>query len=402
MKLFRALSYRPFALLWGGQTLSRLGDSLYQIALAWWVLEKTGSATAMGGVFVAAFIPKIVFGLLGGLAVDRYSRQKIMLAADVLRSLLTLGISWLAASQRLELWHIYVASVIFGGVEAFFLPAYSALLPQIIPTDLRPSANALTTLSAELTGLAGPSLGALLIAGGGPAWAFGLDGLSFFISAICLLPLIKIALPPGEQANEASLWQNLRQGVGVVLAYPWLWFTIGSLALLNLTGRSPMTVALPFLVKESLHAQVGGLGGLYSVFSLGSILGAVWVGRTRQRRPGVVVYGGLLVVGVATALLGLPITLYGVGATMLVLGAALAISNLVWTQIVQERIPGHLLGRVASLNLLGSTSLLPLGFGLAGWATDAMGPALVFIVGGLLTGAVSFMGLVVRAIRNLE
>jgi len=402
VKLFQALKHQPFALLWSGQTLSRLGDSLYQIALAWWVLQKTGSAAAMGGVFIFAFIPKIIFVLIGGLAVDQFSRIKIMLTSDGLRAILTLTLGALALLNRLELWHIYLASLTFGVVEAFFLPAYTALLPQITPAYLRPSANALTSLSAELTGIAGPSLGALIIAGQGPSLAFALDGLSFFISALCLLPLLELARPNIARPKATTPFANLREGFRVVLASQWLWLTIGILALLNLTGRSPLNVALPFLVKDSLNAQVGTLGALYSVFSLGSIVGAAWVGRTTIRRQGWVVYGGLSIIGIATAALGLPITIYGTGAAIFILGAALAISNLVWSQILQDRIPSALLGRVASINLLGSTSLLPLGFGLVGWATDIVGPAPIFIVGGLLTAAVSFIGLIHPAIRNLE
>lgn len=401
MHLFQSLSHRPFALLWAGQTLSRLGDSLYQIALAWWVLQKTGSAAAMGTVFIAAFIPKIILLLIGGLTVDKVSRAVLMRLSDLLRGILTLAVATLTFLQALEPWHIYLASFLFGGIEAFFLPAYTALLPEITPSHLRPSANALTTLSAELTGLLGPALGALLIASGGPATAFALNSLSFFISALCLLP-IRQPSQPMPTPQPTNPFTNLRQGFQMVFAAPWLWFTIGILALLNFTGRSPMNVSLPFLVKDSLHAEVGTLGLLYSLFSLGSILGAILIGRVNPQHPGRVVYGGLVIVGLATAALGLPITIYGVGVAIIILGAALAISNLVWTQLLQDRIPTHLLGRIASINLLGSTSLLPLGFGLVGWATDALGPSPIFIVGGLLTAAVSFIGLAYPAIRNLE
>jgi MFS family permease len=401
MQLFQSLTHRPFAFLWSGQTLSRLGDSLYQIALAWWVLQKTGSAAAMGAVFIAAFIPKIIFLLIGGLSVDKLPRGAIMLIADLLRGAITFVVAILAFLQHLELWHIYLASLLFGGIEAFFLPAYTALLPQLTPAHLRSSANALTTLSAEFTGLLGPALGAFLITAGGPATAFALDGASFFISVLCLLPILKLA-PPTKPTQSANPLTDLRQGFQTVLAIPWLWFTISILALLNFTGRSPMNVSLPFLVSDSLHAQVGTLGSLYSLFSLGSILGALFIGRITIQHPGRAVYGDLALVGLATTALGLPITIYGVSLAILSLGMALSISNLVWTQLLQDRIPAHLLGRIASINLLGSTSLLPLGFALVGWATDTFGPASVFIVGGLLTTAVSFIGLAYPPIRNLE
>jgi MFS family permease len=100
MALFRSLSYRSFALLWGGQTISRLGDSLYQIGLAWWVLEKTGSAAAMGAVFIFSFAPMLLFLLVGGVAVDRFRRLRIMLISDVLRGLIVGIVALLAGADR--------------------------------------------------------------------------------------------------------------------------------------------------------------------------------------------------------------------------------------------------------------------------------------------------------------
>src|SRR5215216_6072299 len=97
MNVLRSLRHRPFALLWSGQTISRLGDSLYRIALAWWVLEKTGSATAMGTVLICSFAPMLLFLLLGGVAVDRFPRVRVMLASDLLRGLVALTMALLAA-----------------------------------------------------------------------------------------------------------------------------------------------------------------------------------------------------------------------------------------------------------------------------------------------------------------
>src|SRR4051812_28071872 len=129
LTMLRALGCRPFALLWSGQTISRLGDSLYQIALAWWVLEKTGSAVIMGTVLICSFMPMLLFLLLGGAVVDRLPRLRVMLVSDLLRGVLVAGVAVLAASGALEVWHIFVASIVFGGVDAFFQPAYSATVP---------------------------------------------------------------------------------------------------------------------------------------------------------------------------------------------------------------------------------------------------------------------------------
>ena len=120
MNVFRAFSNRAFVLVWSGQTISRLGDSLHTIALGWWVLEKTGSAAAMGVVLICSEIPMILFLLLGGVLVDRLPRVRLMLASDLLRGGVVCLIAFLSIQQWLELWQIFVMSAIFGIVQAFF------------------------------------------------------------------------------------------------------------------------------------------------------------------------------------------------------------------------------------------------------------------------------------------
>src|SRR5829696_9717381 len=124
MSLFLALKHRSFALLWTGQTISRLGDSLYRIALSWWVLEKTGSAVTMGTVLIFSQIPLLLFLLIGGVVVDRLPRIRIMFVSDVLCGLVVTFVAFFSWLELLEIWHIYIASILFGFVEAFFFPAY--------------------------------------------------------------------------------------------------------------------------------------------------------------------------------------------------------------------------------------------------------------------------------------
>jgi MFS family permease len=145
------------------------------------------------------------------------------------------------------------------------------------------------------------------------------------------------------------------------------------------------------------------LGLMYSLFAVGSVLGAAWAGRSAtRRRRGVRVYAGLTLVGLLTLAIGLLTTALGVGIVVLLLGGVLAVTNLTWTHVLQEYIPQEALGRVGSLNALGSNALLPIGFGLAGWATDSLGAPPVFIAGGLLTLGLAITGLLQPAVRRLD
>jgi DHA3 family tetracycline resistance protein-like MFS transporter len=163
MNVLRSLKHRPFALLWAGQTVSRFGDSLHRIALAWWVLEKTGSAAAMGTVLVLTQIPLLIFLLIGGIVVDRFPRIRIMFLSDVLSGAVVTFIAVFSWLDLLQIWHIYVASLVFGFVQAFFFPAYQSIIPQITPPDMLTSANSLNGLSGRITGIVGPSIGAALV-----------------------------------------------------------------------------------------------------------------------------------------------------------------------------------------------------------------------------------------------
>src|SRR5215216_3397467 len=122
MSTFRAFRHRHLALLISGQTLSRIGDFLYQVALAWWVLEKTNSGIAMGMVFLFSLIPTVLFVLLGGALVDRMPRARLLLLSDLGRGVIMLAITALAYANRLELWMVYAGSLLFGFADAFFTP----------------------------------------------------------------------------------------------------------------------------------------------------------------------------------------------------------------------------------------------------------------------------------------
>ena len=158
------------------------------------MLEKTGSAAAMGTVLVLSQVPMLLFLLVGGVVVDRFPRLRIMFIADLLCGSLVAAIAVLSFLDVLEIWHIYIASTLFGLVEAFFFPAYQAVVPQITPPEHLQSANSLNGLSQRMTGIVGPALGAALVAAGGTSLTFALDAASFFISTACVFIIFRSGL----------------------------------------------------------------------------------------------------------------------------------------------------------------------------------------------------------------
>jgi DHA3 family tetracycline resistance protein-like MFS transporter len=407
LSLIRSLANRSFALLWAGQTFSRVGDFMYQVALAWWVLEKTGSAGAMATVLVFSFAPMILFLLIGGVTVDRFPRLQVMLASDILRGVIVTAVATLALFDRLELWQVYMMSLLFGLVDAFFQPAYTAAVPELVAEEDLPSANSLTSLSIQAGRIAGPPLGALLVGLGGAPFALAINGLTFFVAAAFLLPLLRQKKSTAghlvEEAVGNSAIADLKEGLGIVFGSPWLWISIAVFALANVTLGGPYSVTLPFLVKDHLRADVGTLGLLHAVFAAGYVLGGLWLGRKmRIRRRGPIVYGGLAVAGIALFAFGLPVPIAFLLLAALINGAALEVGSLAWINSLQELVPQDKLGRVSSMESLGSFALLPVGYGIAGWATEILGPALVFVLGGGITAVLALFVLRHPAIRTLD
>jgi MFS family permease len=403
MSYFTALKIHSFRRLWAGQTISRTGDFLYQVALAWWVLEQTGSAAVMGAVLICSVAPMLVFVLLGGIVVDRFPRARLMLMSDLGRGVIAVIVTALAATHHLEVWHVYVASTLFGFVDAFFQPAYAALIPEIVPAQALPSANAITSLGVQIGRIVGPVLGATIIAAGGTPLAFAIDAASFFVSAALLLPLRALPAPRSTAHVATDVVRDLREGIGAVFGTPWLWLTIVMIALTNVTLGGPYQVALPFLVDQHFGGDVRVLGLLYSAFPVGYIVSALWIGRyVRLRRRGWMVYGTMVVAGLGMLVLGLPIGLIGALVAATLNGAALQAGSLAWTNTLQNLVPNDRLGRIASIDLLSTYGLIPVGFVLAGWATSSLGAANVCLLGGTLTAGVAALGLFHPAIHGVD
>jgi DHA3 family tetracycline resistance protein-like MFS transporter len=465
LRLFSALSHRPFALLWVGRSVSSLGDGIYLVALAWWVLATTGSAAANGVILICATAPMLLLLLVGGVVVDRVSRRRLLVEADIIRGLVVIAVAVLAWWHLLAFWQLALLSALFGAVRAFFYPAYTSIIPEITPREALPSANALATLSVEATGILGPALGGVLVALGGTPAAFALDGLSFFLSAGCILlmPLASrrgeaASLPAsaqrgersehsplrcGEEAEErkveaagelgsigatvsgeraaeglaevemtregaavahgASALDDLREGLRTVLGMPWLWITIGIAGVSNITLSGPLEAALPLLVHQSLGGGVGIYATLNTLSAIGAVMAAVALGHAAKlHRRGILLYGAWIVAGVALLVMGLPVGVIGVGLAMLGCSAGITTLGLVWANTLQELVPSERLGRVSSVDALGSYGLLPVGYGLAGVAADRLGAPAVFVIGGAVSAIVVALPLLHPAVRGLD
>jgi MFS family permease len=382
-------------------------------------------------------IPRLVFVLIGGVAADRLPRRLIILWSDGGRGLIVLLISILGFTGHLQFWHLIIESLLFGVVDGFFNPAIMAITPDLVEKDDLASANALVSLSGNLAQLVGPLVGAGLIALVNPIGAFAVNALSFFISVAFLLSVriperhvakaLKVDLPaeeevqavgaglsatvleevPAKQRGFRGVIEDIQEGLVYVRSSRWLWVTTLSAAIGNIGFIATLAVAMPKLVHD-VYGQGAWLLGLISTTeAIGSIIGLLLIGQaTRLKKRGLLSYLSLALSSIGILMFGLPFPrgLEPVIASLasILVGFGLAFFNTIFFTILHETIPGDKLGRVISLDTLGSFAMIPVGEALGGIMTDRIGPAPVFIIFGLFNLANVMIPLLVREVREVE
>jgi DHA3 family tetracycline resistance protein-like MFS transporter len=405
VRLLEPLARRDFALLSAAATVSLLGDGFFFIALAWQVYELSNVPTAMSVVGVAWTLPLVLFLLLGGVLTDRYDRRRLLIGADLLRAMAIGLVGILSITGALELWHVIALISLVGIGDAFFNPASTAIVPDLVPERLLPQANALQGLIRPLMmRLIGPAIGGFVVAVLGPGPAFVVDAASFLVSAAAVWAIAARPLPgerPRPSVGQALV--EVRQGFGFVRRNAWCWATLlaGMLSLLVFYG--PMQVLLPYLVKNRLDLGPEALGGIFAVSGIGSILAAIVIGQTGLPRLRITVMYAAFALGV------LPFAVYGV-MTELWMGMAAGfataalfqLGQVTWNTLLQELVPRQLLGRVSSLDWLVSTALVPVSFALTAPISGIIGPADTMIGAGVV-GAVAMGALLfVPGVRDPE
>jgi MFS family permease len=373
VKLLRPLRERDFALLWTGMTVSLLGDGIYTVAVAWQVYELHNDPSALALVGLAWTGGLVLFILLAGVLSDRLDRRRVMIGADILRAVVQLAIGALAISGVLEVWMLVLLVLVHGIGEAFFAPAFSALVPDILAPPLIPQASAIEQIVRQAArNFLGPAIGGVIVALVGPGTSFIIDAATFVFSAICIFAIRTRTDVVRERA--AGVVAELREGVAYVRTQTWLWGTLVAASLAILFFMGPIQVLVPYVVKNDLDAGSGSYGLILALEGAGAILMSVWVGAHGLPRREVSwmmlmwAFGGVPFVGFA---LGQQVWVLAVCSALW--GAALAFGMIVWTTRMGTRVPMRLRGRVNSVDWFVSIGLAPLSFGLTAPVSDLIG-----------------------------
>jgi hypothetical protein len=404
IRILEPLANRDYRLLTTGSFVSLLGDGFFTVALAWQVYQISNVPTALSIVGVAWTLPLVVFLLLGGVLTDRYDRRWLMVGADLVRAAAVCGLGVLSVTGALQLWHVVALIAFVGAGDAFFNPASTAIVPDLLPSRFLPQANALQGLVRPLMiRLVGPALGGFVVAAVGPGSAFLVDAGSFIVSAAAVLA---IRVRPARQVSSHGLRQaiaEMQEGFRFVWANPWCWATLVSAMFSLLVFIGPVQVLLPYLVKNDLHLGPEALGTIFAVSGVGAVLAAMVVGQLGIPRLRITVMYAAWAFGVALlAGYGVMTALWQGLVVAFATAALFEIGSIIWTTLLQELVPRELLGRVSSLDWLVSTGLVPVSFALTGPVAGWLGPGTTMVIGGLLGSVLMGALLFVPGVRDPE
>ena len=401
------LAVRDFRLVWFGEGISLLGDQFHLIALSWLVLGLTGSGFALGMILVAAAIPRGVFMLLGGVLSDRVSPRDLALASNILRAVVTTIVAGLVLGAQVQVWHLALAGVVFGTVDAIFLPAINTLVPRLVPADRLAAANALMQGTAQLVGTVGPAIAGIAIAIVGIGAAFAIDAVSFAVAAVALwfvrtgatpgrpeasddhpsaatTGAVTVVAPPFADVPRPSVLSSLVEGARVVLGEPTMRSIVIVSTAVNLAFTGPIVVGIPWLVANRYHGDTTAFGFLLATYGVGALVGVLLAGSLpRPGRLGVVVTTLVFLMGAALVTLGLAPSIPVAGVVGVWIGVMNGYVNVTVIAWVQGRTDPEMLGRTMSFLMLGSVVAAPLSIALAAVLIDGHATAM-FVAAGLL------------------
>jgi MFS family permease len=387
--LLAPLRYRDFRILWTGMTISLVGDGVFLIAVAWESYALWNAPAALSIVGIGMTVPTIVFLLLGGVMSDRHDRRRVMACADGLRAAAVGVLAALVVTGALRLWELVALVAVYGAGTAFFTPAFEAIVPDLVPREELPAANALDQFVRPIAlRLVGPVVGGGLLAIS-TGVAFAVDALSFIAT---LAAVLAIRARPPAGIPHPSTSSALKEGLRFVRSRTWLWGTLLSAAIAYLAFLGPTEVLLPFVVKNELHASAGTLGLILAAGGAGAVGAAAFMGRRgHPRRDVTIMYATWTLATICVAAYGLATAAWQLMLACLVFNALEAGGTIVWATIKQKHVPGRLLGRVSSLDWLISIGLLPLSFALTAPVAAVVGVRAT-LVGAALIGAAVTLG----------
>ncbi len=383
------LATRNFGLLFSGQAISQIGDSMNKVALLWFVYEMTGSAFKMTVIGLLQTIPPLVFGPLIGVYLDRMKKKPVMIWVDIIRTVLIMLIPILYAVEALTLEWLYVLVFAISIVSTVFGPALASAVPLLVPRAQLTAANALVQSTTNIGLLIGPAVSGVGIAMIGAHNVLYLDAATFMVSALCLMPirLHETLHAHARITGGATILQDLLVGFRFVFVQHRTVLLLMLTAALYSLGASAFVFLLPVFATQLLDASPVELGWLWSSLGIGMLAASVWLAWINQgdiQKRLRLISAALAVGAVAVCTLGMLQAPIMAAVLLVVFGGSTAVFTPVVWAMLQELTPEPLLGRVFTTFSTGAMAAAMAGMAGFGWAADAVGPAASLVGIGVL------------------
>jgi MFS family permease len=392
------LREREFRRLFAGRTISMAGSAMAPVALAFAVLDLTGSTTDLGLVLAAREIPTVAFILFGGVWADRLPRHRVMVASNLLSGASQAAAAALLISGGARIWQLAALAAVNGSSSAFFFPASTGVVPQTVPQPMLQQANAALRLSLNATNIVGAAIGGILVAATSPGWAIAIDAASYGAAAACIGAM---NLPGGVRVEGSTVLHELREGWQDFWSRTWLWAIVLQFAIVNAVETGSVNVLGPAVAKKHLGGA-GAWGGVLAAISLGLVLTGVVMLRWRPRRILRTATFGIFPMVLPLVALAWPAPLSVVIVAGFLAGAGVEVFGVLWDTAMQQEIPGEKLSRLSSYDALGSFVLTPVGLAVAGPLGAAIGLRRTFLGSAVLIVVATALVLVSGDVRTLE
>jgi MFS transporter, DHA3 family, tetracycline resistance protein len=382
-RVLAPFAFREYRLLIGAVSLLIFAEGMWTVVMALQVIALDNDpaslslvATCLGGGLVA-------FLLVGGITADRVNQRIIIIAVEAVNLTAVSGVALLGALGALQVWHIAVAAAMLGIGAAFFFPAYSALLPRILPPEHLLAANGVEgVVRPVFQRSVGPAVAGVVIGATMPSVGAGAVAVLIGLGLV-LLVATRPQLAEADDAERPHVLRDLHEGFAFMLRTPWLLWTLLFASVFVLVVLGPIEVLLPFIAQERFDDGARSYGLILAFEGVGGALGALAVSSRRLPRRYLTVmmllWGAgalpLIVVGVTSS--------FGwMAAAIVVIGVADGAASVIWGTLLQRRVPTAMLGRVSSLDFFVSLAFMPVSFAIAGPLSKVVSMQTIFLVAG--------------------
>ncbi len=402
----RPLGHRDFRVLFGALTLSIAAAGMWAVVMVYAVIHAGGGPVQLSIVAAANAVGLLLCAIPGGIVADRVSRRFIVRFTELVNLLAISSVVVVGWFGTVGIVQLVIVGFVLGAGAGFFFPAYSAMLPRILPEAHLLAANGLEgAIRPALQQAVGPAVGGLLLAALIPSQAAGVIAIAHGTALVLLLFLRPEPVAPAHEAppRPPGVLHDIREAVGFTVRTPWLLWTLLFATIWVLVTMGPEEVLLPFITRERIGEDPRWFGFLLAFFGAGGIAGSLVVSSMRLPRRYLTVMN--VVWGVSTlpfVVLGFTHVYWIMAVCCFLSGFGFSYGNVIWGTLLQRRVPTHMLGRVSSLDFFVSLALMPISMALAGPVAQVVPIPVIFAVAGIVPLVVGLLAIVVARMPQDE